>query len=234
MIRPKEKDEKQSILDYLEYFKRIMRVNHWTNEESGEIFCALLGPNDRSTDSLEGQWTTFSELEELLRSKETPMRDANLTSLMNLSMHDNETVEALRDRTVRLVSLVYSHFSKEVQSQIARDFFLHAIPQDVLLQVLTVSPKTLEDTVSITKSCLMIQKKQELVVAACNGQSFRDAKDDQQNSNKQQASGKRKKNNWMSEIQCHRCKGIGHIARNCTSKPMASVEDEVSSPPENF
>lgn len=210
IVRPKEKEPQQSILDYLDYFKRIMRVNHWTDENAGDIFCALLGPNDRCIDALHGEWNSFSELEELLRMKEQPMRDANLTTLMDLTMKENETVDTLRDRIMRLVSLVYGTFTKEQQCQITRDFFLHALPSSIKIQVLGAKPLSLDDTVSIAKSSQMVAKKMEMEIVAAFDPSKKQYPKQKQ-----------------SSVRCYKCGGIGHMRKDCPNeKFVANIQNE--------
>jgi hypothetical protein len=229
-LRPDKKEADQPILDYIDYFKKVVKVNHWNDEEAGDIFCALLGPSDRSVDSLEGQWTTFSELEKLLRSKEESMRDAHLASLMNVRLKDSENMEDLRNRMVRLVSTVYGSFSRNVQSQIARDHFLHALPGDTMIKVLAANPKSLEDTVSIAKSCVTIQNR-EVPVAATKEQP------NQRNPFWKNENSRKRRDHLQSnskDIQCFRCKGIGHMRKDCPSKTFAGVEEKEESVSENY
>lgn len=222
VLRPKEKEATQAVLDYLDYFKNIMKVNQWSDEEAGSIFCALLGPNDRSVSSLSDEWTTFSELEFLLRKKEEPMRDSNLLSLMKITMKEFESVEALRDRIVRLVSLTYSNFSKDHQNQLSRDFILNALPTKVMMEVLAAKPRTLDDTVSIAKSSMLVSDSVEKGNVAAF--EFRNSKFQKKNARNTKPG---------SEIRCYSCQGIGHISRECPSKKkLASVEENENS--ENF
>ena len=208
LIRPKEKMDDQPVLEYLQYFKRIMKVNGWTEDTAGDIFLALLGPKDRTGALLEGTWSTFSELEELLLKQEEPMREANLNKLMNLILED-ESVEKLRDRVVYLVGLVYGKASSEIQAQIGRDHFLYALPQTLREKILSGRPKSFEDTVSMAAS---LQSSVTSVVAPLQsreGYTQRSRSD----SNKR-------------PIVCYRCKKVGHIARNCNVRISEIAEQE--------
>ena len=60
MLRPTEKKPDQQIADYITYFKRVCKVNAWTDEEAGDIFCALLGPTDKTIEALDGVVNVFS------------------------------------------------------------------------------------------------------------------------------------------------------------------------------
>ena len=211
LIRPREKTEDQPVLEYLQYFKRIMKVNGWTEDMAGDIFLALLGPKDRTGALLEGTWNTFSELEELLLKQEEPMREANLNKLMNLILEDGN-VEKLRDRVVYLVGLVYGKASSEIQAQIGRDHFLYALPQKFREKILSGRPKSFEDTVSMAAS---LQSSVESVVAPL--QSREGFKQTSQRFN----SGSEKR-----PIVCYRCKKIGHIARNCNIRISEIDEQE--------
>jgi hypothetical protein len=219
VIRPKEKQPEQSVLEYVDYFKRVKKVNHWSDKDAGEIFCALLGPADRTIDSLQEKWTTFSELEALLRSKQEPMRDANLADLMQLEMKEYESVDNLRNRVMHLVSLVYGRFSLDVQTQIARDFFLHALPREVKMHVLGARTMTLDDTVNIAKSSMLMSDKS--VVAAYEP---RNKERNRESTASRVSTAKSESKKSVSEIQCFKCKGYGHISRNCPSKKIAGVQ----------
>jgi hypothetical protein len=151
IIRPKEKTEDMSVLQYVDYFKKIMKVNKWSDEESGDIFAALLGPTDQSTMGL--SWNSFSDLEKQLKEKQLPMREANLAQLMRFEIKEGETIQQLRDRGLHLISLVYPDFSEDMKSKLARDFIVYALPDDLKKQVLGGRPTTLEETVSVAAAC---------------------------------------------------------------------------------
>lgn len=160
IIRAKEKEPGQPISEYILYFKRVMKVNRWEDEIAGEIFSALLGPKDRSLDSLEGKWTGFRELEKLLVKKQEPMREAYLDELMHLKLKEGEGIEDFRNRTAHLVSLVYGNFDCSQQSQIVRDNLLYGLPDELRKQVLAGRAKGLEETISLIASCLSLSKNQ--------------------------------------------------------------------------
>ena len=132
------------------------------------------------------------------------MREANLTALMSVS------IENLRDRVIKLTGLVYGNFPKEHKSQITRDFFLHALSEDMKLKVLAGKPKTLEDTVSMAKSCLLICQKEDIPVSAYRPK---------------QVNTKRR---GVNKVQCFNCKGFGHIAKMCSSARLAELGVEAN------
>jgi hypothetical protein len=159
LVRPKEKEGSQSIFDYVKYFDRVVEANGWNDYEAGKIFPAMLGPADRTLDSFQGRWETFSDIKELLLEKQKPLREAKLAELLHLKIQEGEQVEALRNRTLRIVAETYPDFPQEIQIQLARDHFLHALDDNVRIQVLVAKPTTLEDTVSMAQACTLLIEK---------------------------------------------------------------------------
>jgi len=210
IIRPKEREAKTPILEYLKYFKRVMKVNGWEDEEAGDIFVALLGPADEVVSCFEGKWKTLSELEKLLMESVAPMRDVHLGQLMKLSLKDDETVDDLRNRTVHLVSLVYGKLDEGAQSQIARDHLLFALPLSVQQSVLAAKPKTLEDTVSLAASCIQLQVDIGFSAAAV-GRNVKPFE-----FNRKQPQGRRElfSRNRNTQV-CWNCGLVGHIRQFC-------------------
>ena len=198
-VRPKEKDDKTSVTEYMTYFKRIMKVNKWSDQEAGDIFAALLGPNDRSLTGL--VWTSFSNLEEQLKAKDLPMREAHLANLMHIEMQEGETISHLRDRTCHLVEQVYPSMSEVDRGRLARDFFLYALPPDLRKHVLAGRPTSLEDTVSVAASCWDMRDSSQSVSAMLRGPQRQDRRQ-----------GPRK------DIVCWFCREKGHIERFCREK----------------
>ena len=202
LIRPKEKDPQQSISDYLLYFKRIMKVNGWGNDIAGDIFIALLGPSDRVVQTL-GKWTGFAELEALLLKREEPLREAHLAQLMSLKMENHELPSDLRNRVMRLVSIVYGEFSQEHQAKIGRDHFLYALPIELRQHVLAGRPKTFEETVSTAASCASL-RKEDLTISSIKG-SFEN-----------------KGERFRVPMLCWQCGQEGHIRRFCKVRLRAN------------
>ena len=223
-VRPKEKEKETPMGEYIQYFERVMNANKWNGEEAGEIFMAMLGPGERALDSLNGQWETFQDLKKLILEKEKPLRDANLTELMRLTLKEAETIESLHNRSVSLVGKCYPTFSQEVQSQLARDHFLHALPEQMRLQVIAAKPDTLEDTVSLAKSSMLLGSM-EVVEAAGRGVRNRAVKKFWTNSD----NARRKfytNDDKVRGIRCYCCQGLGHYQSECPSRRKAANVSE--------
>jgi hypothetical protein len=226
IIRPKEKQKDQVLSDYIRYFKRVMKVNNWTDSQAGEVFAVMLGPDDRSLDSIEGKWTGFSELEQMLVEQEKPMREAYLAELMTATKLKNENPEDLRNKIVRLVATCYPHFPQEFQSQIARDYFLHALPENVRMMVLSGKSDSLEDTVNLAKTSLLLQKGEQ------NEHLIATVKETSQNYVRKRTE---QNNNYQKRrIRCFRCQGFGHLQRVCPTYPYRSAVVNYSGSRENL
>lgn len=151
MLRPREKEKDQNIVEYIQYFKRIQKVNQWDDKTSGEIFAALCG-NERSLNSLDGKWITFSELERLILEQQAPLREAHLATLMKLKL-DGESVSSLRDKIQFLISMIYDKFSGIQHEILVRDFLLWSLPERLREKVLAGRPSTVDELVSLATVC---------------------------------------------------------------------------------
>ena len=110
-LRPKTKEIDQAMSEYLMYFKRVVKANCWSDLEAGEVFPALIDPKERTLDSLEGKWTTFSELEILLRNLEEPLRDSKLEDFVRLTFDpSSESVSSFQSKIINFVSVLYPGF----------------------------------------------------------------------------------------------------------------------------
>ena len=224
-VRPKEKDKDTPMTDYLQYFARVVMANKWNGVEAGEIFVAMLGPGERVLDSLEGQWHTFEELRMLILEKDKPLRDANLTELMRLTLKEDEAIESLQNRTVTLVGKCYPMFSHDVQSQLARDHLLHALPEPVRLQVIIGKPDTLEDTVSLAKSSMLLGNSNTIATTTQKrlqnplARKFKRADHIDR--------GKfHRTNDTPRDVRCYCCQGFVHYQRECPSRQVAAKVSE--------
>ena len=201
LVRPKEKGETQSMTEYVMYFKRVILANSWSDAEAGQIFPAMLGPEDRTLDSLEGQYQGFEQLTALLLKKEEPLREVNLGKLMRERKSDSESIEQFRNRIVHLVGLVYPSFSVEVRSQLARDHLLHGLPDSVRVQVQAARAQSLEDTFSIASSCLALKISRDEVCPVSH---------ESRQLNRQHL--------FQRRVRCFGCGRLGHIVKECRFK----------------
>jgi len=213
-IRPKEKEPDQPIHEYIKYFKRIAKINGWSDDISGDIFVAMLGPKDTSVHSFEGQWQTFTELEALLEKKQTPLRELNLAELMNLTKREAESVEALRDRTVHLINVVYPSLDVKQQLLLARDHFLYALPSGLRSQVITSRAESLDEVVNLAGSCSKLcQNDMEASIAATEPKPWK----------------RFEKSGPKNKIICWKCGLPGHVQRFCRRNQGNSVNDVTQS-----
>lgn len=232
LVRPKEKERVQTVVDYIRYFDRVVTANGWDDMEAGKVFAAMIGPTDRCLDSLE-KWETFSELKEILLEKQKPLREARLTELMHLKIGEGERIEELKDRVTKLVAETYSEFDLRVQHQLIRDHFLHALPDDVKMQVLIAKPVTLDDTVNIALASVLLLDKEKLSVCAVasGGTSTLERATNehfQRNFTVQDRKFKPTKNKGKSDVQCYKCQGFGHIQRFCPNKSFQQAVADVT------
>ena len=234
LVRPKERERTQTIFDYMKYFDRVVEANGWDDIEAGRVFAAMIGPADRTLDSLEERWETFSELKGLILEKQKPLREAKLTELINLKIKEGEQIEDLKSRTLRLVAETYPDFPQNIQFQIARDHFLHALRDEIRMQVLVAKPVTLDDTVNIALSCTLLLEKEKFSICPITSTYEQTNKPNfQKNFGTDNRKFKSSDNRGPRNFRCFKCQGFGHVQRFCPSKfdrkPIAFVNEEMQS-----
>lgn len=200
MIRPKEKTLDQPIVEFLAYFKRVIRANHWDDLRAGEVFPALLDPQDRVLDGLP-PWTTFTELEELLLSSQRKMRDVNLAELMTMGsekVRDATSLKVYQGRVTYLVDLVYPNFAGPHREQLVRDYLVMGLPDEVRTGVL-IAGKTLDDVVTLASAMLAQSRSGETAAIRSRGQPSGDGSDQR----------------GSKERTCYRCGKKGHFKYQC-------------------
>jgi len=229
-LRPKTKEIDQAMSEYLMYFRRVMKANRWGDFEAGEVFPALIDPKERTLDSLEGKWTTFSELEILLRNLEEPLRDSKLEDFVRLTFDpSSESVSSFQSKIINFVSVLYPDLEKSFQNLLARDNFLMKLPNELRSLVLAGRPKEFEDVVAITASCVsslrdkgmfaiqdekpcldpecMIVERGNTICSKCHRVGHVEW-----NCSRGEASSSPRK-----EVRCYGCGKFGHIRRYCKS-----------------
>jgi len=199
-VRPERKEQNQSPLEYMQYFKQVAEINQWEEELAGKIFCTMLGPRDTSISSLRGQWSTLRELEILLRKASEPLRESNLSSLMLAKIQMGERVENLRDRLRNLVALVYSNTDLISQEQITRDHFLYALPQDLREKVMASRANTLDETVNVAASLFKQMEVNENETRFPDVSAIR-----------------------VNQSRCYKCGIKGHVAKFCKRQMRTTV-----------
>ena len=212
VVRPVEKKDGTDIVQYLEYFKRIIKVNSWSDEEAGDIFVALLGQSDKSTEGL--TWTSFTDLEAKLKAKDQPLREAHLAKLMALERKDGESASELRDRTVHLVNLVYPTVSPDGREKIVRDFYLYSLPSQLRQRILLGMPVSLEEVVALTASLVELD-----IVAASKSISMVDEPPGEVNA---VGTFRQPRRNREDIPECWFCHKRGHVQRDCYRRQKAA------------
>jgi hypothetical protein len=203
-----ERSEDQTPLEYLQYFKRVVKANNWTDRQAGEVFAAMLGVRDTTLNGLDGQWNGLEDLEVFLKQNEQPMREANLENLMLIRIKEGEKIMDFRNRCAHLTSLVYGNLDQEGQAQITRDHFLFGLPREFRKQILTGRPKTLEEVVSVAAAAYtsyLTSEEKHVEVSVASRQDGRDGT----------SSYKRQKDGRHRLFTCWRCGKKGHIERFC-------------------
>lgn len=227
LVRPKEKQDDQPMSDYIRYFERVKSANQWDDSEAGRIFAAMLGPADHTLDAFDGQWESFQDLKHLLLEKIKPLRESKLTELVRLKRKEGEEVSTLKNRAIRLVAEAYSEFPQDIQAQLARDHFLHALSDKTRIQVMAAKPVTLEDTVNMAQACILLveQEPLELYEIGSKEGKIRQRFPENRTMNKRnfppaRPTNMNKFNNRRPNVQCYRCQGFGHIQTFCPSSDV--------------
>ena len=246
-VKPLEKKPHQPITDYIRYFKRVVVANNWTDDHAGRVFAAMLGSDDRILDSIEGQWTTFTELQELLLETQKPLRMAHLAELMSLRhSHDQDFFE-LRDRVSRLVALCYPEFTQDNQTTLVKDHFLYALDDKLRLRVISGKPVTLEDTVNLAQAThLLSHKSSDSEVLPVDSPPIQDdvcfvrprphIPLRRPTYTRRIVGGVRRRGTPlrdMKSIQCYACHGFGHFQSVCPSVLSGPFENQVRIDSEN-
>jgi hypothetical protein len=203
LVSPKTRHPEQSVVDYIQYFERCMVANGWTDSVAGKVFPAMFDPEDRSLDSIPKDEMNggFQCIKETLMKNQKPMREANLVQLMKIKLNEEENIRTFRSRVQCLVSMVYQSplFPADQQNQLARDHFVHGLPEELREKVLLNGGISLDEAVNIAEALQTIKPPERSVFSMNHGSQNKDA-------NRGQVA---------HRGPCYRCGREGHIAKFC-------------------
>jgi hypothetical protein len=225
-VRPKPKEPDQSTAEYLLYFDRIIVANNWRDETAGKIFPAMFDPKDRSLESLSEEIISsgYQAIKECLLKNEEPLRESNCMKLMKVALGNEETVKSFRSRVVSLVSLVYPNFSSENQNQLARDHFVHGLPDEIQSRIMISGGKSLDSVVNVAEALMSmnVEQKDSVLGVERRIQYQKPSKGGQKKQN-----GSNIQRGIGEQYTCYRCGKKGHIARYCKEVlPVFSGNEE--------
>ena len=98
VVTPVPKKVTDSLSDYIDYFERLSVANTWDDKKMAQIFPSLLEVGNKSLDGFsDATLASFAALKKALLGETEPLRESNLATLMNVSRHNNETLQRLRE-----------------------------------------------------------------------------------------------------------------------------------------
>lgn len=169
ILKPEMKKKEESILEYLDYFKRVMTANSWDDQRGGTILPAMIPTGDHCLSVVKRLGpVSFSVIENELNTCQEPFREANLTKLMNSKKVENESVLEYKEKVAELVKAVYPTFKLEQQNQLCRDFLLHGLPSSLREKAMVVKPNTTEEVVNATLMAESIADAKQAVFELTN------------------------------------------------------------------
>ena len=147
-------------------------------------------------------------MKKVIVETEEPYRISNCNKLLNARMKSTDDIEKFRDEVVKLVELVYPKFAKANKKQLACDFFVNGLPENIKKAVMSLSKnvKDVDDAVTI----------------ALLNKSFTPAYN-----NEKRFSEEKKHFLNKGTIKCFKCNNFGHIARNCSKESSKRTTSSV-------
>jgi hypothetical protein len=146
ILKPEMKKREQSMGEYIQYFKRVIRANDWNDRQAGMIFPAMIPQGDPALQVINGLLeAAFSEIEEKLNNSQMPFREAHLGKLMNARL--DEDIMEFKQSVCNLVADTYSSFDAKQKEQLSRDFFLYGLSNQLREKVLLVKAATLDEVI---------------------------------------------------------------------------------------
>jgi len=225
-VRPKTKTIEQPIYEYVTYFDRCVTANSWNDETAGKIFPAMMDPTDKILESLseETLGSGYKNIRAELLKNQEPLRESNCMKLMKVALGNEETVKSFRSRVVSLVSLVYPNFSSENQNQLARDHFVHGLPDEIQSRIMISGGKSLDSVVNVAEALMSmnVERKDSVLGVERRIQYQKPSKGGQKKQN-----GSNIQRGIGEQYTCYRCGKKGHIARYCKEVlPVFSGNEE--------